>query len=95
MFNEKNKIWIKIFKYVVVATSCILAFAALVCGFSDMNAGGIVDADIVGDDGLGDLLVWIIIFGVPAALNLSVGMLMVNFFTNVQDIREKICGEEE
>lgn len=93
MFDERSKVWIKVLKIVVVATFCIFALAGIVFGISDM-ACGFVDADIIGDDGLGDLLIWVIIFGIPAALDLSVGMLMVNFFTNVQDIREKVCGEK-
>ena len=37
--------------------------------------------------------IWIIILGIPALFDLSVGMLMVNFFTNIQDIRKKICED--
>ena len=93
MFDERSKVWINVFKNVVVATFCIFALAGIVFGISDMSCG-FVDADIIGDDSIGDFLIWVIIFGIPAALDLSVGMLMVNFFTNVQDIREKVCGEK-
>lgn len=86
MFNERNEIWIKGFKYVVMAMSCILALAAIIFGFSDANVG-FIDADIIGDDGFGDFISWIIILGIPAVINWIVGMLMVNFFRNVQDIR--------
>ena len=93
MFNERSAVWIKILKIIVVATFCITVLAGIVFGISDMTCG-FNDADIIGDDGLGDLLIWIIIFGISAVIELTVGMLVVNFLTNVQDIREKICGEK-
>ena len=92
MFNERSEIWIKILKNVVIVSFCLLAFAAVVFGVSDMTCG-VIDVDIIGDDGLGDFLIWIIILGIPALFDLSVGMLMVNFFTNIQDIRKKICED--
>ena len=93
MFNERSQIWIRIFKTVVVVIFFIFALAAVVFGISDVTCG-FIDVDIIGDDGLGDFFVWIVILGIPAVMDLSVGMLMVNFFTNVQDIRQKVCGDQ-
>lgn len=94
MFDERSRIWIQILKYCVVAVFCLLVLTGWVFGFSDMLCG-FIDADIIGDDLLGDLLIWVVIFAIPAAIELCTGMALVNFLTNVQDIREKICGNNQ
>ena len=89
MSDERNGIWIKVFKYTVIIACCILVLVGIVFGISDASAG-FIDIDIIGDDDFGDFIIWIIIFGICAAYNWITGMLIANFFTNVQDIRVKL-----
>lgn len=93
MFNERSEVWIEILKYVVIITFFLFILAGLVCGISDAGCGAF-DYDIVGDDGLGDFLVWVIAWGATAMFELVVGMATVNFLTNVRDIREKLFESE-
>ena len=75
MFNEKNPIWIKIFKIVVI----VLFFISLLSGLL------LVMADVVDEDEA-----FLAILGgiVGAFVELCIGMLAVNYLSNVQRIRE-------
>ena len=75
MFNEKSPIWIKIFKVIVI----VLFFVCLLSGVI-MTAAEVFDDELsfVG-----------LLIGVAAAfVELCVGMLAINYLSNVQRIRE-------
>ena len=75
MFNEKSPIWIKIFKTIVI----VLFFVFLLGGFIMMAA------DMVDED---EAFLYILGSVVIAFVELCVGMLSINFLSNVQRIRE-------
>ena len=75
MFNEKNPIWIKIFKIVVI----VLFFISLLSGLL------LLAADVFEED---MAFLAILIGAVAAFVELCVGMLAVNYLRNVQRIRE-------
>lgn len=91
MFDARSEVWIKILKCIIVAFFFIILLVGIIVGISDLSMYG--GFDIIADDGLGDLIIDVLIFGIVAFLELSSGMLVVNFFTNVQDIREQICED--
>ena len=91
MFAARSEVWIKILKCIIVAFFFIILLVGIIVGISDLSMYG--GFDIIADDGLGDLIIDVLIFGIVAFLELSSGMLVVNFFTNVQDIREQICED--
>ncbi|MFR1534194.1 MAG: hypothetical protein ACLSTO_11540 [Bilophila wadsworthia] len=77
MFDEKSGIWIKIYKAAVI----VLLF---VCGI-----GGFVVGTTTRTVGLGYFLC--VIGGVAVGfIQYILGMLIVNFFSNVQSIREHL-----
>lgn len=89
LFNERSSQWIKIYKYIVVALFWIYIFIATLFGIGDASAT-FMDFDIGGDDGFLDFILWVIIGGGAAFIQLVVNMLVIQFLNNVQLIREKI-----
>ena len=75
MFNEKSPIWIKIFKTIVI----VMFFISLLSGII-LPAADVVDEDLAFVAVLGGVVV--------AFIELCVGMLAINYLSNVQRIRE-------
>ena len=75
MFNEKSPIWIKIFKTIVI----VMFFISLLSGVV-LLATDILEEEIAFLGILGGVVV--------AFIELCVGMLVINYLSNVQRIRE-------
>ena len=75
MFNEKSPIWIKIFKTIVI----VMFFVSLLSGVV-LLATDILEEEIAFLGILGGVVV--------AFVELCVGMLVINYLSNVQRIRE-------
>jgi len=75
MFNEKSPIWIKIFKVIVI----VLFFVCLLSGVI-MTAAEVFDDELA--------FVGLLIGVAAAFVELCVGMLAINYLSNVQRIRE-------
>ena len=84
MYSDK---WIVFLRKIVIAVFVIFVLAGFVFGIADAMRGFV---DVIYDDSLVDFLFWILIFGIPAIIDLAVGMAVVDFLTNVHNIRENV-----
>lgn len=77
MFDERSPVWIKIFKFFVILSAVMIL------------AGGF----FLAVEEAYDMVEFVLYFGVAAVVavvDMSGGMLVVNFLNNVQVIREKL-----
>ena len=88
MFDERNPIWIKIYKTVVILS----AIAILIAGFIWAKEEATWYSSWSGKANFefGEFIVYFAISAAVAAIELAAGMLSVNFLNNVQIIREKL-----
>ena len=90
MFDEKSTKWIKIYKGIVVAIFWIFVVGGVIGGIGDCSSE-FLDLGLGGDDdGILDLLVWVVGLGGIGFIQLVTNMLVIQLLNNVQIIREKI-----
>ena len=91
LFNERSKIWIKCYKIIAIVLFFIFAGLGLIGGICDCFGIDPFDIGLGGDDdGLLDLLVWIIVGGGFAFFQLVSNMLIIQLLNNIQIIRKKV-----
>ena len=88
IFNEKNKIWIQIYKIVAVALFFVFVLFGLIAGIGDFTSE-FLDLDLGGDT-IFDILVWLIVSSIFGFIQLVCNMLIIQLLNNVQLIREAI-----
>ena len=81
MFDEKSEKWIQIYKYVTIA----LFFICIAIGI----LLGLLPFYITGSFFL-DLVLWAVIGAIVGYIQLTANMLLIQFFNNVQIIREHV-----
>lgn len=90
MFGEKSEKWIKIYRGLTIALFWLYIAFGILAGIGDSSAE-FLDIGIGGDDdGFLDFIVWVLAGGFVGFIQLATNMLIVQFFNNVQIIREKI-----
>ncbi len=87
MFNEKNCIWIKIYKIITISTFFAIITFGVIAGIGDATCE-FLDLDLGGDTIL-DFVVWVLASGVVGIIQLVSNMLLIQLLNNVQIIREK------
>ena len=91
LFNEKSKIWIKCYKIIAMVLFFLFVGLGVIGGICDCFALDPFDVGLGGDDdGLLDLLVWLIIGGGFGFLQLVSNMLIIQLLNNIQIIRKKL-----
>ena len=91
MFDERSSKWIKIYKTITVVLFWLFAGLGVLGGLGDAT-GEFMDAGMGGDDdGLLDFLVWVILGGGLAFIQLTANMLIIQLLDNVQAIRQALC----
>ena len=90
-FNEKSKIWIKCYKIITIVFFFIFVSIGLIGGICDCFALNILDVGLGGDDdGLLDLLVWLVSGCALGFIELVSNMLIILLLNNIQIIRKKL-----
>lgn len=93
MFNERSDKWIKIYKVMTIILFFGILLFSFVAGIGDAS-GGIMNIGLGGNDnGSLDFFVWILIGTVTGTIHLVFNMLLIQFFSNIQMIRERIGKE--
>ena len=85
MFDERKPIWIKIYKALVITSAIIILLVGFFLAKEEAtwySYGSHFE--------LGEFIVYFAMVVAVAAIDLSAGMLVVNFLNNVQIIREKL-----
>ncbi|MBE6534000.1 MAG: hypothetical protein E7678_03405 [Ruminococcaceae bacterium] len=88
IFNEKNKIWIQIYKIVTVSLFFVFVLFGFIAGLGDVS-GEFLDIELGGDT-IFDLFVWLIACSLVGFIQLVLNMLIIQLLNNVQLIRENI-----
>lgn len=85
MFDEKNPIWIKVYKILVIVSAVAILIAGFIWAKEEAtwySYGSHFE--------FGEFLMYFAIAAAIAALDYVSGMLVANFLSNVQAIREKL-----
>lgn len=85
-FDEKEGKWIRFYKGLTVAFFWILIIFGFIGGIGDASGEFL---DIMWDDNFGEFLLWVVVCGVIAFVQLVTNMLVIQLLHNVQIIREK------
>ena len=88
MFDEKNFIWISIYKVVTIITFFAFILFGMVAGIGDLSSE-FLDLDLGGDTFF-DFVIWFLAGGFVGFIQLVLNMLVIQFLNNVQIIREKL-----
>ena len=90
MFDERSGKWIKIYRGLTIVLFWLYIAFGILAGIGDSSAW-FLDIGIGGnDDGFLDFIVWVLAGGFVGFIQLVTNMLIIQFFNNVQIIREKI-----
>lgn len=90
MFDERSGKWIKIYRGLTIALFWLFIAFGILAGIGD-SSSAFLDIGIGGDDdGFLDFIVWVLAGGFVGFIQLVTNMLIIQFFNNVQIIREKI-----
>ena len=90
LFNEKSRIWLKIFKGVIIVMFFGTLLFGFIAGIGDCSAE-FLDAGLGGDDdGFLDFFMWLIVGGATAFIQLFINMVFYQFLCNIQTIRESV-----
>ena len=87
MFDEKNPIWIKVYKILVIVSAVVILIAGFIWAKEEATWYGSYYGEHF--DFL-EFLIYFAIVVVIAAVGYVSGMLVANFLSNVQTIREKL-----
>lgn len=87
MFNEKNPIWIKIYKIAIIVTFVACLVTAIVLPICSFN-----DAELLMCDDYAEIeaLILFVAGVITAFATLASNMIILQFLNNVQVIREKL-----
>ena len=85
MFDEKNPIWIKVYKILVIVSAVVILIAGFIWAKEEATwyrYGSHFDS--------AEFLIYFAIAVAIAVVDYVSGMLVANFLSNVQTIREKL-----
>lgn len=90
MFDERSEKWIRIYRGITIVIFWICVVGGVLGGIGDATSG-FLDFGLGGDDdGILDLMVWVLGIGGYGCVQLVVNMLIIQLLNNVQIIREKV-----
>ena len=89
MFDERSGKWIYFYRGLTIALFWLFIAFGILAGIGDFS-GEFLDIDIGGDTFFWDFIVWVLACGFVGFIQLVTNMLIIQFFNNVQIIREKI-----
>ena len=88
MFNEKSPVWIKIYKVLVILAAAAILIGGVFWGINEASYYSSYYYSRFTD--YAELALYVAIAVAAAGVEFVLGMLSVNFLSNVQTIRERV-----